>query len=99
MDAAESLGDVVYLFDSQYEITPLMGQKAVEAIAQKLNDIGYNPHSDAIALTGPVALVAMLLVAAVSFNRQGFITAMVFDARCGGTYKMRDITMPGVNQP
>lgn len=91
---AKAHGDVVYLFSSVSEINPFNGQAALNLIAESLDKLGYKPDRDMLVLTGPVASVAMLLLAASEMSDAGEIQVLIFDARNGGSYRARTIS-PG----
>lgn len=87
-------GQVCYLTQSPNDINPLAGNVAVQAITTMLEHWHFKPDVDMIALTGPVATVALTLAAAVGAY-DGSLRVLVFDARDGGRYRMQTIN-PGV---
>ena len=82
-------GDVTYLFDRDEVISDLAGQSTFDQIYRRLKDVDFDPLHDHVALTGRVAIVAMLVLAASVFSDTGSVNTLVFDARDGGTYRCR----------
>jgi hypothetical protein len=91
VDSARSIGEITYLFDSVVEVNPFAGQNCLNKIMEKLESIEFDPESDCVALTGPVAAVAILLLAASEMSSTGQVNICIFDARAGGSYKVRTI--------
>jgi hypothetical protein len=87
-------GVVCYLTPSPNDINPLAGNAAVHSITSMLERENFKPEVDMIALTGPVATVALVLAAAVGAY-DGSLRVLIFDARDGGRYRMQTIN-PGV---
>lgn len=86
---ASAFGEIKYLFGDSRDMNPMHGQGAVVKLVEKLREQGYDSRTDAIALTGPVASVAFLLLAASECSEDGSVGVLIFDAREQGTYRMR----------
>lgn len=86
VSAATCHGDPVYMFENEYDdANPMSGQAAMDRIEERLDEIGFC-EDDVIVLTGPVALVSMVLAVAVSIQER--VSVMIFDARTS-SYRIR----------
>ncbi len=88
---AQIHGNVVYLFDDIKTANPFNGQTLLAEMVKRLEDIQYDPRVDLIALTGPVAAVAMFTLAAAEVAGDGPISTLLYDARDGGSYRRRNL--------
>jgi 2-methylaconitate cis-trans-isomerase PrpF len=83
---AREYGPVTYLFENPRDVSAMSGQAAMDKIAQRLREISFDQQEDAIVMTGQVAIVAMLLLAA--WDGVSPVRCLLFDARDGGSYRM-----------
>lgn len=83
---ARDYGPVVYLFKNPRDVSAMSGQAAMDKIAARLREIEFDQREDAVVMTGQVAVVAMLLLAA--WNGSTPVRCLLFDARDGGQYRM-----------
>lgn len=89
---AQVYGEIQYLFTDAHDCNPMHGQGALVKIAQKLAEVRYDVERDHVALTGPVASVALLLLAASEFSEHGNVRVLMFDARGQGEYRSKSIS-------
>lgn len=94
-EKASPFGDIVYLFDDVKVANPFNGQSLLAEMVRRLENLRYEPGADLIALTGPVAVVAMLALAAAEVAGDGLVSTLIYDARDGGSYRRRDLEPVG----
>lgn len=95
MQMSKPFGDIVYLFDSVHRVNPFGGNATLQSIYERLIEIDYRPDMDLIALTGPIATVSFMMVAAThrAVGLGEDVRVLIFDARDGGSYKQRNISI------
>lgn len=94
-EKASSFGDIIFLFDDIKAANPFNGQSLLEEMVRRLENIRYDSRHDLIALTGPVAVVAMLALASAEVAGDGLVSTLIYDARDGGSYRRRDLEPVG----
>lgn len=87
---AEQHGAIEVMLDDTL-LNPLSGQPAYNLLVERLEELQYDPKTDTIALTGPIPVVSMLVLAAAEFADT--INVLIFDARNGGSYRARTLKL------
>lgn len=86
-----AFGAIVYLFGDARDLNPMHGQGAIVKLVERLRELDYDSTADSIALTGPVASVAFLVLAASECSENGNVCTLIFDARAQGEYRQRTL--------
>lgn len=86
---AEEFGRIVRL--TGMRSNPLEPLDVMREAERQLLDYDYDTDSDFIAFTGPSVLVALLF--AVALRRNGRANLLLFDARNGGKYVPKRVTL------
>ena len=86
-----AFGTVIYLFSDARDLNPMHGQGAIVKLVERLRALDFDNSADSIALTGPVASVAFLLLAASECSENGNVSTLIFDARAQGEYRQRTL--------
>lgn len=85
---ASAHGQVHTLFRTTKDVNAFGGQATFDKIIEKLEKLDYDAETDMVALSGPVAAVTMLVLAASELSDRGEVKLLVFDAR-DGSYRAR----------